>query len=261
LSDDFDFLVDWENANANEDFKNQDPKKASAEIVANDPSVFEQNVKSEKPPDIYTHRPITPETPLIENRKLRAEPSIQSDDGSTTSEMSGHDSESIYETIRIVTPKTKPLPLVEDEDDDEDENKTAGIDEVEIEIKDLVRLQRANPKSTSTYDDIIMSSNMPRQHLTPRVSSSISSSSTLNNLMPGNNPLSGEEEKEETVTETIKTQQIQTTYHQIGQSLDGSAFFIPLTHQENQQNDERKIMIPVTMSSIDHEEQPALQHF
>ncbi len=256
---DFSF-VDWENANTKEDFNDQDPKKASAEIVTNDPAVFEQNVRSEKPPEIYTHRPVTPELPLIENRRLRAEQSILSDDGSTTSEMSGHDSESIYETIRIVTPKTNPLPLVEDEDEDDDENKIAGIDEVEIEIKDLVRLQRANPKSSSTYDDIVMSSNVPRQHLTTRAPSSLSSSSTLNNVMP-DNLLSGEEEKEETVTETIQTQQIQTTYHQFGQSLDGSAFFIPLTHQENQQNDEKKIVIPVTMSSIDHEEQPALQHF
>ncbi len=178
--------------------------------------------------------------------------------------MSGHDSESIYETIRIVTPKTRPLPLVEDEDEDEDENKNAGVDELEIEIKDLVRLQRANPKSTSTYDDIMMSSNMPRQQLIPRATSSLSSSSTLNNVMPGDtqgdNLLSGEEEKEETVTETVQTKQIQTTFRQFGQSLDGSAFFIPLTHQENQQNDEKKIVIPVTMSSIDHEEQPALQH-
>jgi hypothetical protein len=201
---------------------------------------------------------------LIENRRLRAEPSVLSDDGSITSEMSGHDSESIYETIRIVTPKTRPLPLVEDEDEDEDENKNAGVDELEIEIKDLVRLQRANPKSTSTYDDIMMSSNMPRQQLIPRATSSLSSSSTLNNVMPGDtqgdNLLSGEEEKEETVTETVQTKQIQTTFRQFGQSLDGSAFFIPLTHQENQQNDEKKIVIPVTMSSIDHEEQPALQH-
>ena len=201
---------------------------------------------------------------MIENRRLRAEPSVLSDDGSITSEMSGHDSESIYETIRIVTPKTRPLPLVEDEDEDEDENKNAGVDELEIEIKDLVRLQRANPKSTSTYDDIMMSSNMPRQQLIPRAASSLSSSSTLNNVMPGDaqgdNLLSGEEEKEETVTETVQTKQIQTTFRQFGQSLDGSAFFIPLTHQENQQNDEKKIVIPVTMSSIDHEEQPALQH-
>ncbi len=201
---------------------------------------------------------------MIENRRLRAEPSVLSDDGSITSEMSGHDSESIYETIRIVTPKTRPLPLVEDEDEDEDENKNAGVDELEIEIKDLVRLQRANPKSTSTYDDIMMSSNMPRQQLIPRATSSLSSSSTLNNVMPGDtqgdNLLSGEEEKEETVTETVQTKQIQTSFRQFGQSLDGSAFFIPLTHQENQQNDEKKIVIPVTMSSIDHEEQPALRH-
>jgi len=102
---------------------------------------------------------------------------------------------------------------------------------------------------------------MSRQHLTPRVPSSISSSSTLNNL---NVPR--EEEKEETVTETIKTQQIQTTFRQIGQNLDNSAFFIPLTsssntYHEGQQNDDRKIIIPVSTSTIRHEEQPALQQF
>jgi hypothetical protein len=99
---------------------------------------------------------------------------------------------------------------------------------------------------------------MPRQHLTPRVSSSISSSSTLNNLN-----IPHEEEKEETVTETIKTQQIQTTFRQIGQNLDNSAFFIPLTssntYHQGQQNDDRKIIIPVSTSTIRHEEQPALQ--
>jgi hypothetical protein len=36
---------------------------------------------------------------------LGAQASVISDDGSTTSEMSGHDSESIYETIRVFTPK------------------------------------------------------------------------------------------------------------------------------------------------------------
>jgi hypothetical protein len=158
------------------------------------------------------------------------------------------------------------LPPLEDDDD---EYKTAGIDEVEIEIQDLVRLQRANPKSMSTYDDILSSTNMPRQNIKPRVSSSISSSSTLNNLLPANsqqeNLVTGKEEKEETVTETIKTQQIQTTFRQIGQNLDDSAFFIPLTssntYHEEQQNDDRKIMIPVTTSSIRHEEHPALQQF
>jgi hypothetical protein len=110
---------------------------------------------------------------------------------------------------------------------------------------------------------------MPRQRITPRVPSSISSSSTLNNLMPTNSQTnnigSGEEEKEETVTETIKTQQIQTTFRQIGQNLDDSAFFIPLTssntYHEEQQNDDGRIIVPVSTSTIRHEEKPALQHF
>jgi hypothetical protein len=131
--------------------------------------------------------------------------------------------------------------------EDEDDYKTAGIDEVEIEIKDLVRLQKANPKSNDTYDDILSSTNMPRQQLTPRLSS-VSSSSTLNNLIPTNpqhnqvNVIPDEENKEETVTETVKTQQIQTIFRQIGQHLDDSAFFIPLpssnTHREGQQNED-----------------------
>jgi hypothetical protein len=66
---------------------------------------LKQNVKYEKPPNIYTHRPVTPEIARIQNRKLVAQSSVISDDGSITSEMSGHDSESIYETIRVVTPK------------------------------------------------------------------------------------------------------------------------------------------------------------
>ncbi len=99
------YFIDWENTNPKEDFDTQKPKQASAEIVQNDPSLFKQNIKYEKPPDILTHRPATPETPRIENRKLAAQSSVLSDDGSITSEMSGHDSESIYETIRVFTPK------------------------------------------------------------------------------------------------------------------------------------------------------------
>jgi hypothetical protein len=152
--------------------------------------------------------------------------------------------------------------------EDEDEYKTAGIDEVEFEVKDLIRLQKANARSGDSYDDILSSTNLPRQHLTPH-SSSISSSSTLNNLMPTNssrdqpNIDSGADEKEETVTKTVKTQQIQTTIRQIGQRLGDSAFFIPLsssiTNQDEQQNDDRKIIVPVS-TSIRQEEQPALQH-
>jgi len=99
------YFADWENANSKEDVVDPTPKQASAEIVTSDPSLFKQDVIYEKPPNIFTHRPVTPETPRIENRKLTAEPSVLSDDGSTTSEMSGHDSESIYETIRVFTPK------------------------------------------------------------------------------------------------------------------------------------------------------------
>lgn len=198
------------------------------EIVAADPSLFRQNVRYERPPNILTHRPVTPEAPRIENRKLPMQTSVISDDGSITSEMSGHDSESIYETIRVLKPRS------------DDEYRTAGIDEVEIEIKDA-----------------------PRR----RGSSSLSSSSTLNNLASNqsqaNNFRSAAEEKEETVTETVKTEQIQTTYRQIGQNLDGSAFFIPLTHQQGEeQSNEEKIIIPVTTTtSIQYEEQPAIQQF
>jgi hypothetical protein len=77
--------------------------------VTTDPSSLQQNVKSEKPPDIHTHRPPTPQ---IQNRKLAAQPSVVSEDGSTTSEMSGHDSESIYETIRVFTPRKQRRLIV-----------------------------------------------------------------------------------------------------------------------------------------------------
>ncbi len=269
------FSVDWENVNSKEDLDNKKPKPAAAELITTDPSLLQQNVKYEKPPDIFTHRPPTPPT---QNQKLGARASASSDDGSTTSEMSGHDSESIYETIRVFTPKKQRrffifkwistsscffINLVLPPLEDEDEYQNAGIDEVEIEIKDLIGLQKANPKSSDPYDDILSSTNMPRRNLTPRVSSSISSSSTLNNLIPLNAPQ--EEEKEETVTETIKTQQIQTTFHQIGQNLVDSAFFIPLpsssSSHTHQGSDEQKIMVPISTSAIRYEEKPALKHF
>ncbi|CAF1184354.1 unnamed protein product [Rotaria sordida] len=256
----------WENVNVDENFNDQNPKKASSAIVTNNPSLLQQDVKYEKQPTIYTHRPVSPEIPRIQHKKLGRQSSVISDDGSTTSEMSGHDSESIYETIRVFTPRKQPLPPLEDED----EYKTAGVDEVEFEIKDLVRLQQTNAKSGGTYDAILSSTNMSHQHLTPRVSS-LSSSSTLNNLVSTNsqndqkNIVSREEEKEETVTETVKTQQIETTFRQIGQHLDESAFFIPLAssirYHEGQENDDRKIIIPVSTSSVSHEQKPALEHF
>ncbi len=244
--------------------------------MRSDPALFQQEVKYEQPPSIFTHRSVTPVIPRVETRKLAAAASIISDDGSTTSEMSGHDSESIYETIRVFTPKQQCnfiqlillysicISLALSPLEDDDDYRTAGVDEVEIEIKDLVRLQKANPRSTNTYDDILLSTNLPRQRLTPR-GSSVSSSSTLNNLVPTNSQYEGAEEKEETVTETIKTQQIQTTFRQIGQNLDDSAFFIPLTsstttYQEGRQNDEERIRIPISTSTIRYDEQPALQH-
>ncbi|CAF5079768.1 unnamed protein product, partial [Rotaria sp. Silwood1] len=140
----------WENVNVKEDIGDQNPKKASSEIVINDPSLFEQDVKYEKQPNIYTHRPVSPDIPRVQNKKLGKQSSIISDDGSTTSEMSGHDSESIYETIRVFTPRKQPLPPLADED----EYKTAGVDEVEFEIKDLVRLQQANAQNSGAYNDI-----------------------------------------------------------------------------------------------------------
>jgi hypothetical protein len=172
----------------------------------------------------------------------------------------------IYKKISVNIFSNLALAALEDDDD----YKTAGIDEVEFEIKDLVRLQKANARSSGTYDDILTSTtNTARRHMTPRLSTA-SSSSTLNNLIPAKsqyeqvNVVSGEEDKQETVTETIKTQQIQTTFHQIGQHLDDSAFFIPLTssstHYEGQQNQDGKILIPVSTSTIRHEEQPALHY-
>ena len=228
-----------------------------------------------------------PEVP--QKRKLGGYTRIISEDerGSTTSEMSGHDSESIYETIRVFTPKkqgqylfpnrrfsiVRALFLALAPLEDEDVYRTAGIDEVEIEIKDLIRLQKASGRGGDSYDDILGSGNMTRRNVAPRLSSA-SSSSTLNNLMPANggqqsqvaNRVSGEEKKEETVTETIQTQQIQTTFRQIGQHVDDSAFFIPLSSSITQSEgkaggggggDDRTIFIPVS-SAIHQDEQPAL---
>ncbi|CAF0842388.1 unnamed protein product [Adineta ricciae] len=254
----------WENATTKADLDGQEPKRASAEVVDNDPSINKQGVKAQDPPNVLTHRP---ETPQGGNRKLGGRGSDLSDDGSTISEMSGHDSESIYETIRVLTPKKEVLPRLEDEDEDGDEYRTAGIDEVEFEVKDLIRLQKANARSGDPYDDILTSTTLPRRHLTHH-SPSISSSSTLNNLMPtepnhNSNDLGAGEE--ETVTQTVSTQQIQTTVRQIGQQLGNSAFFVPLssaiTHEDGPINDNEKIVVPLSTSSVRYDEKPALQHF
>jgi hypothetical protein len=54
-------------------------------------------------------------TDVPHNRKLGryARQESESEHGSTTSEMSGHDSESIYETIRVFTPKKQRKSLPE----------------------------------------------------------------------------------------------------------------------------------------------------
>ena len=161
---------------------------------------------------------------------------------------------------------------MEGEDEDEDEYKTAGVDEVEFEIQDLVRLQTANAKSSDNYDDIVTSTSRTYRHLTP----SLSSSSTLNNLMPANSQYNqvgvvlGNESKEATVTETAETQQVQTTLRQIGRSIGDSAFVIPLTSSatynqgqknEEQQNGNKKIIVPVSTSTVSYEEKLTLQYF
>jgi hypothetical protein len=103
--------------------------------------------------------------------------------------------------------------------EDEDDYKTAGVDEVEFVIKDLVRLQRGN-----TYNDILSSSDMTRRNNT----SDLSSSSSLQNLM-----LSGSQNATNSTAaiskeETIQTQQIQTSFRQLGQQPEDSAFITPL---------------------------------
>ena len=106
------FVSDWEKTNpmsaANDPENQKENQRASSEIVASDPSVFKQNVKYEAQPNIFTHRPPTPVKPrepeepiFVPNTQVESE----EEHGSTTSEMSGHDSESIYETIRVFTPR------------------------------------------------------------------------------------------------------------------------------------------------------------
>lgn len=140
---------------------------------------------------------------------------------------------------------------------------------MEFEIKDLIRSQKlVGRMGGDSYGDILSPNNLSRRHLTPRHSSA-SSSSTLNNLMPItasqsnglNRPRDNEAKQEETVTETIQTQQIQTTFRQIGQRVDDSAFFIPLTssssmnqngsqqQQPQQRLEEGSIFFPLTSSS------------
>ncbi|CAF3464761.1 unnamed protein product [Rotaria socialis] len=247
----------WEKASVNENFNNEDPKKAASEIVINDPSLLNQNVKYEKQPNIYMHRPVIPEVRRIPNRKLGGKMSRRTDEDSTTSEMSGHDSESVYETVRVFTPRRQPLPTLEDED----EYKTAGVDEVEIEIKDLVRIQKSNETSSSNIYESILSP----------------SSSALNNLIVASNSqqdqandISGAEESEKTVTETVKTQQMQTTVRQIGQNIEESTLFIPSAssmvyqegkHIQQRQNDDARIIIPVSTTTIAYEKKRTLEHF
>ena len=148
--------------------------------------------------------------------------------------------------------------------EDDDVYRTAGIDEVEFELKDLIRLQRDKERTGDPYEDILQVSGGSRRRITP-LSSSASSSSTLKNLMGKQiqPPLyEGEEKQEETVTETIQTQQIQTTFRQLGQGMDNSAFFIPLTssatESNRQTNNNGTIFIPVSSSTIQAEEKPAL---
>ncbi|CAF2788588.1 unnamed protein product [Rotaria sp. Silwood2] len=182
----------------------------SRQIVTSGTSLFQQDVENEKQQNIYSYRPVSLEILHFENKKLRKQLSIISDDGSTTSEMSGHDSESIYETNRVFTPRKQPLPPLEDED----EYKTAGVDEVDFEIKDLVRLQKGDAKNTGQYNNIISSTNIFRQHPPPRVSS-LPSSPTINMLLQTNpqhdqnKVVSDEEDTQQTVTERIKNHEIQ----------------------------------------------------
>jgi hypothetical protein len=117
------FSIDWEKTNpiqhddvsSNLQNKNlldnrlrSNTKQATAEIVASDSILFQQNVKYEKQPNIHTHRSEerNDESSNRQQKPLATRlPSVSDDDESTTSEMSGHDSESIYETIRVFTPK------------------------------------------------------------------------------------------------------------------------------------------------------------
>lgn len=112
------FLSDWEKtdpiAGSGDPAGGGSNQRASSQVVAPDPSLARQNIKYEAQPNIYTHRPPTPVKPRFvltvfassELDGLCNSAIVSEDDrGSTTSEMSGHDSESIYETIRVFTPK------------------------------------------------------------------------------------------------------------------------------------------------------------
>ncbi|CAF0982954.1 unnamed protein product [Adineta steineri] len=116
------------------------------------PLLFRQNIKNEQQSKVQQDHPIS--SNLNKKLAIKHHSKLSNDMISfTTSEMSGHDSETIYGTIPVFIPKQQ-LPLQED-----DEYKTTGIDEVEFKIEDLIRLQ----KTHNTYSDILLSTNMARK--------------------------------------------------------------------------------------------------
>lgn len=124
---------------------------------------------------------------------------------------------------------------------------------MEIEIKDLVRMQQNTVQINENYHDIFSSTYMPRENQRFRISS-VSSSSTLNNLMSLNSAhdqpeiVSTQEKKEETITETVETRRIQSNFQQTGENFEKSAFSIPMqpstTAYQVYQSHERQIHMP-----------------
>jgi hypothetical protein len=61
-------FIDWEKTNPINSHDNPtDPmnnnQHAAAQVVASDPSIFQQNIKYESQPNIFVHRPPTPVKP------------------------------------------------------------------------------------------------------------------------------------------------------------------------------------------------------
>ncbi|UJR36917.1 hypothetical protein I4U23_029629 [Adineta vaga] len=106
--------------------------------------LFRQNVKYESQPTIYFHQSAVQQsnTDSLNYAVIQDHPPsiINEIYSSTSSEMSGHDSESIYLTIRSLKLGNQSTEL----STDIDEYHNAGIDEVKFNFKELVRIHKPN---------------------------------------------------------------------------------------------------------------------
>ncbi|CAF0810844.1 unnamed protein product [Adineta ricciae] len=119
-------------------------KQAVVDNVVGYSLLSQQNIRSVNPPAVYLHQPkaYEAETNPLHFAIVRSHsPWITNEIvSSTETEMSGHDSESAFITMRPLTPE-KALP---DMSTDTDEYKTADIDEVQFQFQELFRVHKPN---------------------------------------------------------------------------------------------------------------------